>query len=59
MPRPLNQSDQALNDLTSEFVTVPVRIVIDIFRSYLDRTGSVAAAAAATRARIIDACNAA
>jgi hypothetical protein len=56
---PSSNPDQALDELTSEFVEIPVRIVIDVFRSYLHRMDSVAAAAAATRARIIDACVAA
>jgi hypothetical protein len=51
--------DQALDQLTTEFSTIPVRIVIDVFRSYLERAESVPAAAEATRARIIDACVAA
>jgi hypothetical protein len=54
-----NNPDQALHELTTEFVNVPVRIVIDIFRSYLDHAESVQSAAAATRWRIIDACQAA
>ena len=59
MTRPSANRDEALNELTTEFYTVPVRIVVDIFRSYLERVGSVAAASAATRARLIDACVAA
>lgn len=48
--------DRALNDLTSEFHDIPVRIVLSIFRSYLNELDEVQAAAAATRRRILDAC---
>jgi hypothetical protein len=49
-------SDDALNQLTSEFPDIPARIVVDIFCGYLRRNTSVPAAADATRARIVDAC---
>jgi hypothetical protein len=59
VPVQAGSRDQALNELTTEFYTVPVRIVIAIFQGYLDQYASVRAAVEATRARIIDACIAA
>ncbi len=57
MTRSINATrDRALNDLTSEFSTVPVRIVIDVFTSYLECATSLATAVIDARARIVDAC---
>lgn len=51
--------DQALEELSSEFVAIPARITVHVFLSYLRVLHNVAAAKSATRARIRDACTAA
>ncbi|WP_375478507.1 hypothetical protein [uncultured Jatrophihabitans sp.] len=51
--------DHAFNRLTTDFPDIPVRIVLDVFLSFLDRTSSVSAAVDLTRERILDACLAA
>jgi hypothetical protein len=59
LPESSAARDQAFNRLTADFPTIPVRIVLDVFLSFLDRTSSVPAAVDLTRERILDACLAA
>jgi hypothetical protein len=52
----LSSRDYALEQLTSEFPTISVRIIVKVFLRYLETCDSLPSAVESTRARIIDAC---
>ncbi|GAB2464185.1 hypothetical protein [Jatrophihabitans fulvus] len=52
----MSQRDRALEELTSEFPLISAKVVVAMFLRYIEATDTLAAAVAATRARIIDAC---
>ena len=52
----VSSRDRALEQLTSEFPQVPVRVVLSVFLGYLGQAPSLTAAVDATRDRIVDAC---
>ena len=56
MPQFQSNRDQALDQLTAEFPSVPARILAVVLLGYLDRVETLTAATAATRERIADAC---
>lgn len=56
MYEPVSRRDRALDQLSSEFPTVPVRVVIAVFLGYLDRERSLDQVLRASRQRIRDAC---
>ena len=57
MYQPVSQRDQALDRLSSEFTTVPTRVVVAVFLGYLDREdASLDSVVDASRRRIADAC---